>query len=199
MDIRPLAGTKFAISSPFRDRIGVQIPSSSQTFPTLVRLPPKAHFYTLLEISLWVSVTACSFLLRKASMYFCCALKSVSVYMTSYVVMLLRVWLFCHPMDCSPPGSMLFTKQEYCSGLWFPSPGDLHDPETEPVSPALAGGIFTTEPPGKPHKKLQLRDLSLWKSTWKHWLPTPVQAAVFLCFGLSIQKISTTLHIPNLQ
>ena len=32
----------------------------------------------------------------------------------------------------------------------FPSPGGLPDPETESVSPALAGGFFTTEPPGKP-------------------------------------------------
>ena len=31
----------------------------------------------------------------------------------------------------------------------FPSPGDLPDPGSEPMSPALAGGFFTTEPPGK--------------------------------------------------
>ena len=40
--------------------------------------------------------------------------------------------------------------QEYWSGLPFPSPGDLPDPNIEPVSPALAGGFFTIEPPGKP-------------------------------------------------
>ena len=37
--------------------------------------------------------------------------------------------------------------------LPFPSPEDLPDPEIEPtflISPALAGGFFTTEPPGKP-------------------------------------------------
>ena len=32
----------------------------------------------------------------------------------------------------------------------FPSPGDLPDRGIEPASPALAGGFFTTEPPGKP-------------------------------------------------
>ena len=32
----------------------------------------------------------------------------------------------------------------------FPSPRDLHDPGIEPVSPALAGGSFPTESPGKP-------------------------------------------------
>ena len=56
------------------------------------------------------------------------------------------------PMDCSLPGSLVngFPRQEYWSGLPFPSPGDLPDPGIEPISPALAGGFFTTEPPGKP-------------------------------------------------
>ena len=40
--------------------------------------------------------------------------------------------------------------QEYWSGLPFPSPGDPPDPGIEPTSPALAGGSFTTGPPGKP-------------------------------------------------
>ena len=49
--------------------------------------------------------------------------------------------------------SMGFPRQEYWSGLSFPTPGDLPDPGIKPVSPALAGGFFTTEPPGKPQKK----------------------------------------------
>jgi len=43
---------------------------------------------------------------------------------------------------------MQFSRQEYWSGLPFPPPGDLPDPETEPLSfasPALAGGFFTTD------------------------------------------------------
>ena len=56
-------------------------------------------------------------------------------------------------MDCTHLGplSMEFSRQEYWNGLSFLPPGDLPDPETElefPTSPALAGGIFTTEPPG---------------------------------------------------
>jgi len=43
-----------------------------------------------------------------------------------------------------------FPRQEYWSGLSFPSPGDLPDPRIEPPSPALAGRFFTTGPPGKP-------------------------------------------------
>ena len=45
------------------------------------------------------------------------------------------------------PLSMGFPRQEYWSGLPFPSPEDLPYPGIEPVSPALAGGLFTTEPP----------------------------------------------------
>ena len=36
---------------------------------------------------------------------------------------------------------MGFPRQEYRSGLPFPSPGDLPEPEIEPESPALAGGL----------------------------------------------------------
>ena len=52
------------------------------------------------------------------------------------------------------PLVMGFPRQEHRSGLPFPSPGDLPDPGIEsesPVSPALAGGFFTTEPPRKPN------------------------------------------------
>ena len=47
------------------------------------------------------------------------------------------------------PLSMGVSRQEYWSGLPFPSLGDLPNPGTEPTSPALAGRFFTTEPPGK--------------------------------------------------
>ena len=48
------------------------------------------------------------------------------------------------------PLSMGFPKQEHWSGLPFPSPGDLPDPVIKPVSPALAGRFFITEPPENP-------------------------------------------------
>ena len=48
------------------------------------------------------------------------------------------------------PLPMEFFRQEYWSGLPFPSPGDLPDSGTESASPALSGRFFTTEPPGKP-------------------------------------------------
>ena len=58
----------------------------------------------------------------------------------------------CDPMDCSPPGSspMGFSKQEYRSGLLFPSPGHLPDSGIEHGSPAFQADTLTSEPPGKP-------------------------------------------------
>ena len=49
------------------------------------------------------------------------------------------VWLFCSPLDYSLPGSSVY-------GIFQ----DLPDPGIKPASPTLAGGFFTTEPPGKP-------------------------------------------------
>ena len=72
------------------------------------------------------------------------------------VLMLSHVQLFVTPWTVAQqaPLSKGFSRQEYWSGL--PTPGDLPDPRIEPMSPAasaLAGGFFTTEPPGKPSTK----------------------------------------------
>ena len=61
----------------------------------------------------------------------------------------------CDSSDCGNqlPLSLGFSRQEYWSGLPFPSPGDLSHPGIELVSPAasvLIDRFFTTEPPGKP-------------------------------------------------
>ena len=60
----------------------------------------------------------------------------------------------CSPMDCSPPGSSVhgISQARILEWVPFPLPGDLPDPGIEPVSPVspvLAYGFFTTEPPGK--------------------------------------------------
>ena len=62
---------------------------------------------------------------------------------------------------CQVPLSRGFFREEYCSQLPFPSPGDLPDPGielTSPSSPALAGGFCTTEPLGKPSGYIQVRN-----------------------------------------
>ena len=53
-------------------------------------------------------------------------------------------------VDCQTPLSMEFSRQEYWSGLPFPSPGDLPDPGIEPGSPTLQADPSLSEPPGKP-------------------------------------------------
>ena len=57
-------------------------------------------------------------------------------------------WTVAH--QASP--SMGFSRQEYWSGLPFPSPGDLPDPGIEPRSPTLQSDALTSAPPGKPLK-----------------------------------------------
>ena len=66
-----------------------------------------------------------------------------------------RVRLFAAPWIIAhrAPLSIELSRQEYWSGLPLPSPGDLPDPGIKPMSLALAGGFFTTEPPGKPRFK----------------------------------------------
>ena len=47
------------------------------------------------------------------------------------------------------PLSMGFSRQEYWSGLPFPSPGALPDPGIKPGSPGLPADALPSEPPGK--------------------------------------------------
>ena len=63
-----------------------------------------------------------------------------------------RVQIFVTPWTVFHqfPLFMGFPRQEYWSGLPFPSPGDLPNPGIRPASPALADRFFTTELPGKP-------------------------------------------------
>ena len=76
----------------------------------------------------------------ESSMYGCCLVAQLCL-------------TLCDPMEPCPPGSslsMAFLRQEYWSGLSFPSPGDLPNPGIEARSPALRVEYFTSEPPGKP-------------------------------------------------
>ena len=62
-----------------------------------------------------------------------------------------RVRLFATPWTVAYQASlsMGFSRQEYWSGLPFPSPGDLPDPGIEPRSPILRADALPSEPPGK--------------------------------------------------
>ena len=65
-----------------------------------------------------------------------------------------RVRLFATPwtnVAHQAPPSMGFSRQEYWSGLSFPSPGDLPDPRIKPGSPALQADPLPSEAPGRSH------------------------------------------------
>ena len=67
----------------------------------------------------------------------------------SHVQLFATQWTVAH----QAPLSMEFSRQEYWSGLPFPTPGDLPEPGIKTASlasPALTGRFFTTMPPGKP-------------------------------------------------
>ena len=71
-----------------------------------------------------------------------------------HLCMLRHLWL-CGPVNCSPPASLSveFSRPGYWRSLPFPTSGDLPNSGLKPeslVCPALAGGFFTTQPPGKP-------------------------------------------------
>ena len=59
---------------------------------------------------------------------------------------------------------MGFSRQEYWSGLPFPSPGDLPDPGIEPRSHALQADALTSELPGKPQYESQIETLKAKKT-----------------------------------
>ena len=82
-------------------------------------------------------------------MMYACELSGIQLLMTP--------WTVAH----QAPLSMKFFKQEYCSGLPFPTPGDLPHPGIKPMSllsPALGGGFFTTQPFGA------MMDIYSWSS-----------------------------------
>ena len=74
-----------------------------------------------------------------------------SHYLT-YSESLSRVWLsaIVWTVAHQAPRSIVFSRQEYWSGLPCPSPGDLPDPGIEPVSPALQVNSLPTQAPRKP-------------------------------------------------
>ena len=69
-------------------------------------------------------------------------------------------------MDCNntgPPPSMGFSRQEYWSGLPFPSPGNLPNPGIEAGSPSFRADALTSEPPGNP--RWEDKESNEWEKT----------------------------------
>ena len=90
----------------------------------------------------------------------------------------------CNPMGSSlhqAPLSMGFSRQEYWSGLPFPSPGNLPDPGIEPRSPSLYTDALPSEPPGKSC----------------FYVPEASRQIKTLLSGMSFQEFREYLQQPN--
>ena len=70
----------------------------------------------------------------------------------SHIQFFTTLWIVAYQV----PKSMEFSRQEYWSGLPFPSPGDLPNPGIELGPPALQADALPSEQPGKPHKLIGL-------------------------------------------
>ena len=99
---------------------------------------------------------------------------------------------------CQAPLSMGFSRQEYWSGLPFPSPGALPDPGTEPEFPALAGRFFTTEPPGKPTDVYQFSSVvsdSVTPWTATHQASLSIANSRSLIRLMSMESVMPSKHL----
>ena len=77
--------------------------------------------------------------------------SSVEIHTLRVLVTQLCVWLFVTPWTVAhqTPLSMGFSRQEYCSGLPFPSAGHVPNPGIKPISPALQANSLLSQPLGK--------------------------------------------------
>ena len=101
------------------------------------------------------------------------------------------VWLFVSPWTVAhqAPLSMGFSRQEYWSALPGPPPGDLPDPGIEPVSPALAGGFFTTSATWEAHVLYQSSSKRIsWTSVTGELLNNANPPVPFQTYRISASK-----------
>ena len=123
--------------------------------------------------------------------------------MCAFALLLSHVWLLetLWTIACQAPQSMGFSRQEYWSGLPFPSPGDLTDPGIKPRSHALQADALTSEPSGKPsvvtHEQEETQNPEILPEEWKvqtlHWVPQLLKHA------LERWQPSKTVNFENQQ
>ena len=113
---------------------------------------------------------------------------SISIYPSTYIYQLsalsyVQLFVILEAVACQTPLSVAFSRQEYWSGLPFPFPGNLPNPGVKPMSPALAGGFFATEPLGKLYQlsECMLSSLShvwLFATLWTIALQAPLSMGI---------------------
>ena len=107
------------------------------------------------------------------------------------------LWTVAHQASLS----IGFSRQEYWSGLPFPSPGDLPDPGIKPRSPALQTDALLSEPPGKPIELLTKSSLG-WDTQFLRHTPlvSPLPGKpIKLFFSTSPKTISLRFGLAPVQ
>ena len=119
----------------------------------------------------------------------------------------MTTWAVAH----QAPLSVAFPRQEYWSGLPFPSPGDLPDPGIEPRSPTLQVDSLLSEPPGKPNIKINYCNAgdpgsipgsgrSLGEENGNplqySYLENPKNRGAWLATALEVARILKLVHVP---
>ena len=127
----------------------IPAPESYQIIPTSVSCHHSHHFEW--HYSMWVEIFIVLYMLSNSGLlprHF--EIGNSGSYTLCWFGMLTKSCpTLCSPMDCSLPGSSAhgIFQARILSGVPFPTPGDLPNPEIEPaslLSPALASGFFTT-------------------------------------------------------
>ena len=95
---------------------------------------------------------------------------------------------------CQAPLSAGFPRQEYWSGLSFPSPGDLPDPGLEPESSALAGRFVTAEPTQKPYI---IFHIIIYISVHKFWIFSRLKLQTSLFFSFRVPRFRGLPFLPT--
>ena len=91
----------------------------------------------------------------------------------------------CDPMDCRPPGSSVeFSRQEYWSGLPFPSPGDLPNPGIKPRSPVVCKALLKT---------ISFRGEKAWLFKSSH-ITLVTQSCPTLCDPMDCNPLGSSVH-----
>ena len=106
----------------------------------------------------------------------------------SCVQLFVTPWTVAH----QAPLSMGFSRQEYWSGLPFPSPGNLPDPGIKPGSPALQADSLPFEPSGKTYTNTHTH---IHTHTHTHtYIYICIYSALSLSFSLSL-SLSLSIYI----
>ena len=135
---------------------------------------PSLTFYTQFHILIVLAIPTC--LLKLIQLFSLTREKSLRHVQLSAIP-----WTVAY--QASP--SMGFSRQEYWSGLPFPSPGDLPDPGIKPRSPTLQVDSLPAELPGKPHVSLY--------STLIHSIHSTYRSLFSFCFWLNCTLKTTAL------